>query len=78
MSFLEVGIVVEVMVDLAIKEVELGLGGGGEVLGTRRRVGGNISYILSVPFKLESATTPAVLKALPQTSTQKAQATSIS
>jgi len=39
-SFPEAGLVVEVVVDLGTEEVELGLGGGGAMLGVRRRAGG--------------------------------------
>ena len=40
LSFPNVGLVVEVVVDLGIEEVELRLGGEGVMLGVRRRAGG--------------------------------------
>ena len=40
LSFLEASLVVEVVVDLGTKEVELRLGGGGAMLGARQIAGG--------------------------------------
>ena len=40
MSFLERGIVVGVREDLGVEDVEPGLGGGGAILGARRKAGG--------------------------------------
>ena len=61
MSFLEGGIVVGVREDLGVEDVELRLGGGGAILGARRKVGG--SYTLSVLPSSKSIVTPAKLRA---------------
>ena len=61
MSFLEGGIVVGVREDLGVKDVELRLGGGGAVLGARRKAGG--LYTMSVLLSSKSVVTLATLRA---------------
>ena len=61
LSFLEGGIVVGVREDLGVEDVEPGLGGGGAILGARRKAGG--SYTLSVLPSSKSIVTPATLRA---------------
>ena len=61
LSFPKWGIVVGVREDLGVEDVELRLGGGGAILGARRKAGG--LYTMLVLLSSMSIVTPATLRA---------------